>query len=268
MSEQIKKAKMVLDKIYQEMEKEGVETGAIMSPKYEEAKEEVKKRILDKMGIEKEDYDRFNFETEKSEEENEIPRENKSGIGKLKDLLNELRGEKGKTGKKGERGDSIKGEEGREGKAGAHGESGKDGRDGKDGKSVSKKEVLEMVKKQAEKKAEAIVKSRILKEKGQTKKDIQKQIKDYMNKNLNIRIPFGGSGRTFQFADAEIPTGTIDGSNKVFTIANTPDPLTSLRVVINTTEKTLTTDYALSEKTITMTSAPRTGAILRVHYRY
>jgi len=59
MSEQIKKAKMVLDKIYQEMEKEGMETGEIMNPRYEEVKEEIKGKILGKMGIEKEDYDNF-----------------------------------------------------------------------------------------------------------------------------------------------------------------------------------------------------------------
>jgi len=53
----------------------------------------------------------------------------------------------------------------------------------------------------------------------------------------------------------------VNGANKDFVLANTPDPVTSLAVFVNTTRKTLTTDYTLSGTTITMTSAPRSGAI-------
>ena len=100
------------------------------------------------------------------------------------------------------------------------------------------------------------------------KKDINKLIKDYLDKNLQIRIPWSGGGRSFQFSDGETPTGAVNGANKDFVLANTPDPVTSLAVFVNTTRKTLTTDYTLSGTTITMTSAPRSGAILRCDYRY
>ena len=69
------------------------------------------------------------------------------------------------------------------------------------------------------------------------------------------------------FADRETPSGSINGSNTSFTLANTPTT-GSLYVWLNGILQTETTDYSLSGTTLTMVVAPEAGAILRVSYRY
>ena len=74
---------------------------------------------------------------------------------------------------------------------------------------------------------------------------------------------------SYLFSDSETPTGTIDGANKVFTVANTPDPVLSLRIYLNGMYQTPAgEDYTLDGITITFVNAPATGSILRVGYRY
>ena len=64
----------------------------------------------------------------------------------------------------------------------------------------------------------------------------------------------------------ETPTGSIDGSNKDFTLANTP-ATHSLQVFLNGMYQTPGgEDYTLSGLTITFVSAPLTGSILRAFY--
>ena len=77
---------------------------------------------------------------------------------------------------------------------------------------------------------------------------------------------FGASSATF--VDGETPSGSVNGSNAVFTLANAPSPATSLRVYQNGTVRTLTGDYTLSGSTLTFVTAPETGDIIRVDYRY
>lgn len=60
----------------------------------------------------------------------------------------------------------------------------------------------------------------------------------------------------------EIPSGTINGVNDTFTLANTPAPATSLQLTLQGVLLIAGTDYTLSGDTITMTSPPPTGAIL------
>ena len=71
-----------------------------------------------------------------------------------------------------------------------------------------------------------------------------------------------------KFSDNETPTGTIDGSNKVFTLLYSPDPIGSLDIFLSGSHLTITEDYTLSGSTITFANAPVTGDILRVFYRY
>lgn len=68
--------------------------------------------------------------------------------------------------------------------------------------------------------------------------------------------------------DNETPSGTINGSNTGFTLANSPNPATSLQLYANGVEQVLTTDYTLSGASITFTTAPATGDLLRAYYRY
>lgn len=74
------------------------------------------------------------------------------------------------------------------------------------------------------------------------------------------------------FADDETPAETPNGVIKEFTLANTPSPVASLDVKIE--GMSLIRDgagangYSLSGTTITVVTAPPTGAQIRTSYRY
>jgi len=76
------------------------------------------------------------------------------------------------------------------------------------------------------------------------------------------------STMTGSFADNETPSGTVDGSNKTFTLANSPSPADSLMLFVNGVFQTSGEDYSLSGDTITFTVAPPSGSIIRAFYRY
>lgn len=84
--------------------------------------------------------------------------------------------------------------------------------------------------------------------------------------NVSANIP--APGTVPNFADNETPAGTVNGSNVTFTLAHTPSPSASLQFFINGVGQVSTTDYTISTATITMTSAPSTGALLKAWYRY
>lgn len=67
------------------------------------------------------------------------------------------------------------------------------------------------------------------------------------------------------FVFHETPSGTINGVNTVFTLANTPTTGTE-QVFLNRALQVPGTDYTISGATITFTGAPAGGAILRAHY--
>lgn len=69
------------------------------------------------------------------------------------------------------------------------------------------------------------------------------------------------------FADRETPSGTVNGSNTVFTLANTPTA-GSEHIWVDGVLQTYTTDYGLSGTTITFVSAPLTGSVIVSSYRY
>jgi hypothetical protein len=89
------------------------------------------------------------------------------------------------------------------------------------------------------------------------------------------RRPAGGKGgggfskiaMDFHIQDDETPSGTVNSSNTVFTLANVPNPSTSLKCYVNGQRMRITTDYTLSSGTITFITAPPTGSILLVDYR-
>lgn len=77
------------------------------------------------------------------------------------------------------------------------------------------------------------------------------------------------SGTIPNFADNETPTGSINGSNTVFTLANAPNPTDSLILVLNGQQQLEGTDYTLSGVMITFISiVPEVGMWLRAWYRY
>ena len=74
---------------------------------------------------------------------------------------------------------------------------------------------------------------------------------------------------SYLFKDNETPAGAIDGANKVFTLADNPNPNLSLRVYLDGVYKSAEgEDYTLSGITITFVNAPAVGSVLRVYYRY
>jgi hypothetical protein len=72
------------------------------------------------------------------------------------------------------------------------------------------------------------------------------------------------------FVDAETPTGTANGSNATFALANTPNPAGSLAVYRNGLRVALNIDYTLSGSTITFLplALPQSGDTLAVSYRH
>jgi hypothetical protein len=68
--------------------------------------------------------------------------------------------------------------------------------------------------------------------------------------------------------DNETPTGTINGSNKEFTLAQAPNPSSSLLLIGTLVVFIQDVDYTLITNTITFTDAPPTGSILRAFYIY
>lgn len=70
------------------------------------------------------------------------------------------------------------------------------------------------------------------------------------------------------FADNEIPSGTINGSNVTFGLAHTPNPAGSLQLFRNGLLQIAGTEYTLATATITFATAPLTGDTLVAWYRY
>jgi hypothetical protein len=72
------------------------------------------------------------------------------------------------------------------------------------------------------------------------------------------------------FADAEVPAGTMDGSNATFTVAAAPSPAASLQLFKNGALLTITRDYTLSGSTITLfgTAIPQSGDKVQAFYRH
>ena len=77
-----------------------------------------------------------------------------------------------------------------------------------------------------------------------------------------------GSLSESNFVDKEIPSGSINGSNTAFTLANTPIA-GSEHIYLNgiLQESGAGNDYTISGTSITMLTAPLTGEKLRVSYR-
>jgi hypothetical protein len=64
----------------------------------------------------------------------------------------------------------------------------------------------------------------------------------------------------------EIPSGAINGSNTVFTLAETPVENEAVDVFLDGLKQIPGTDYSVSGVTITFTTAPAVGQTLRVDY--
>ena len=68
------------------------------------------------------------------------------------------------------------------------------------------------------------------------------------------------------FVDGETPSGLVNDSNTVFTLANTP-VVGSVKVYLNGVRMKVTEDYTISGTTLTFTTAPQTDDNILVDYR-
>ncbi len=78
-----------------------------------------------------------------------------------------------------------------------------------------------------------------------------------------------GENGTGSFIDSETPTGLINGSNLVFTLATTPSPLSSLDLYRNGIRLSSTVDYTIASNIISFVNGaqPQVGDIFRASYR-
>jgi hypothetical protein len=72
------------------------------------------------------------------------------------------------------------------------------------------------------------------------------------------------------FADSEVPIGSVDGSNRTFQLAFQPSPPTSLILTRNGLVMKRGLDYTLAGKTVTfiVEQTPQVGDIILAWYRY
>ena len=84
--------------------------------------------------------------------------------------------------------------------------------------------------------------------------------------------PCGGSGGGVlpSFSDGEVPAGSVNGANTVFTLAFAPSPAASLELYLNGLRMEAGTDYQIAGKALTFltVSTPQTGDLLLANYRY
>jgi hypothetical protein len=80
----------------------------------------------------------------------------------------------------------------------------------------------------------------------------------------------GGGASGANFADAEVPSGTVNGSNTTFTLTSVPSPAGSLELYRNGLLMRQGADYQISTNVITffLGSVPQTGDLLVASYRF
>ena len=79
-----------------------------------------------------------------------------------------------------------------------------------------------------------------------------------------------GSGSSVTFVDGENPSGTMDGINTAFTLANSPVSGSALRLYKNGILLTASSDYTLAGAAVTFINSaqPNPGDILLAYYRH
>ena len=102
-----------------------------------------------------------------------------------------------------------------------------------------------------------------------TIKGLRSIIDELRNRTLGRRV--GGGFSTIamngHIVDDETPSGTVNGTNKAFTILTAPNPANSLKVFVNGQRMKLTEDYTFSGVTITFSVAPPSTSVVLCDYR-
>lgn len=165
--------------------------------------------------------------------------------------LTPIKGDKGDRGDKGDKGErGLRGDRGEKGDPGEQGLNGKSGKDGKDGSPDTGKEIIDKINSL------------------EIRHDLQidaahiRNLREYIPKQIGGGIMRGG-GASLEF---EVPSGDIDGSNTVFTVARLPKTNLFLFFVNGQLLRSGGTDYTLSSRTVTLNTAPPTGSIVQALY--
>lgn len=100
---------------------------------------------------------------------------------------------------------------------------------------------------------------------------LEEKLKD-LEKKVGTRAGsvggFNYASMDFHIVDDETPTGTVNGVNKVFTIKNIPNPVSSLKVYVNGQRMRASgVDFTFAGVTITFVTAPPTDSVILVDYR-
>jgi hypothetical protein len=66
----------------------------------------------------------------------------------------------------------------------------------------------------------------------------------------------------------EVPTGAVDGMNRDYTLANVPNPSSSVWGFLNNGGIFYGDDFTVDANVVTMTQAPSGGNTVRFFYRY
>lgn len=64
----------------------------------------------------------------------------------------------------------------------------------------------------------------------------------------------------------EVPAGTVNGSNTVFTLSQTPIEADAVLVLVNGIVRKKTTEWSISGATVTFVTAPALAQIVEVQY--
>jgi hypothetical protein len=95
-----------------------------------------------------------------------------------------------------------------------------------------------------------------------------RRVGSYSDSRPDVFLATGSGGGSPNFSDAEIPAGAINGSNRTFTLANTPNPAASVQLYLNGVFQQQNFDYTITGVTITFAGAPLTGDSLETFYRF
>jgi len=151
----------------------------------------------------------------------------------------------------------------------------KDGIDGRDGKDADEETIVKNV-------LDKIPKPELPILEGEDRPDIGsiKGLRSIIEELKIIRGRKLGGGGFSKIAmdghiiDGESLSGTKNGTNKIFTILNAPNPVASLHIYRGGARQeenpsgTTDGDYSISGKTITFNSAPASPEILKADYRH
>jgi len=81
------------------------------------------------------------------------------------------------------------------------------------------------------------------------------------------RSPYVQKMEDGSFWVEETPVGSVDGSNKTFTLSASPNPVSSVEFEVNGQTVVYTTDFTISGDILTTVLAYPMGTALRIRYR-